>query len=108
TGGASLAVAGGKDGALYAVDQATGAPVWTNVLASPPTFAGFGLFNGSLAYDAGTDKFFGSLYDIDTYNGAGPHVLAFLGQTGATDWTGLNGTGNTSWSSLTVANDLVY
>src|SRR6185369_4021325 len=34
TGGASLAVAGGKDGALYAVDQATGAPVWTNVLAS--------------------------------------------------------------------------
>jgi len=108
TGGAAVAVAGGKDGTLYAIDQTTGLLEWSNPLAVAPTFAGFGLFNGSLAYDAATDKFFGALFDIDTYASAGPHVLAFLGETGAADWTGMNGSGNVSWSSLTVANDLVY
>lgn len=108
-GGATpVAVAGGKDGTVYAVNQNTGLLEWSNTLAPAPTFAGFGLFNGSMAYDKASGNFFGSLYDIPTYAASGPHLLAFGEDDGVTGWTALSGSNNKSWSSLTVANDLVY
>jgi outer membrane protein assembly factor BamB len=105
--GGSIAVAagGGKDGTLYAVDQTTGLLVWSNELTPPPSFAGFGLFNGATAYDAASDQFFSALFNVDTYAGSNDHLLAFSGETGGVTWSDQIGT---SWSSVTVADGLVY
>jgi outer membrane protein assembly factor BamB len=105
SGTVAVAVAGGKDGALYAVNQVTGAEEWTNVLAAPPTFAGFGLFNGSVAYSADTDKFYAALYQSPNYPNANDRTLSFNGVDGTTDWTFDSGN---SWQSPTIANGLVY
>jgi outer membrane protein assembly factor BamB len=105
SGTVPVAVAGGKDGTLYAVSQSSGLLEWSNVVAPAPTFAGFGLFNGSVAYEAASDRFFAALYNIDTYPGANDRMLSFNGVDGATDWTADIGQ---SWSSPTVANGLVY
>jgi|GEM_PF-1502023 len=100
-----VAVAGGKDGTLYAVNQVTGLLEWSNVLAVAPTFAGFGLFNGAVAYEADTDQFFAALYDIDTYPSTNDHLLSFGGADGVTGWSDQIGAG---WSSPTVANGVLY
>lgn len=104
-GSTPVAVAGGKDGTLYAVNQSTGLLEWSNVLAAPPTFAGFGLFNGAVAYEPGTDQFFAALYSISTYPGASDHLLSFAGADGTTGWSDQIGS---SWSSPTIANGLLY
>jgi outer membrane protein assembly factor BamB len=103
-----VAVGGGKDGTIYAVNQSTGLLRWSNVLAAAPSFAGFGLFNGALAYDEQTDQFFADLYDINTYSLTNNHMLSFKGVDGTIGWQKLPGGGETSWSSLTIANDLVF
>lgn len=100
-----VAVAGGKDGTLYAVNQNTGLFEWSNVLAPAPDFAGFGLFNGALAYDLETDQFFAALFDIDTYSALDDHLLSFNGLDGSVGWSDQIGS---SWSSVTVANDVLY
>lgn len=100
-----VAVAGGKDGTLYAVDQTTGLIVWTNEVAPPPSFAGFGLFNASVAYEAATDQFFAALFDIDTYPGTSDELLSFAGVDGVTGWSYKLGN---SWNSATIANGVIY
>jgi len=100
-----VAVGGGKDGTLYAVNQLTGLLEWSNVLAPAPVFAGFGLFNGSVAYEAATDQFFASLYDIDTYSDLSDKLLSFGGADGVTGWSDQHGA---SWSSPTIANGVLY
>jgi outer membrane protein assembly factor BamB len=107
SGTVPVAVAGGKDGTLYAINQATGLLEWTNVLAPAPTFAGFGLFNGAVAYDEETDRFFAALFDIPGFPDADDHMLSFDGVDGATAWTASLAGGN-SWQSPTIANGLVY
>ena len=104
-GSVAVAVSGGKDGTLYAFDQATGDPVWSNELATPPVFAGFGLFNGAVALDPTTQQFFAALFDIDTFSAGNDHLFAFDGETGASTWSDQIGA---SWSSVTVANGLVF
>ncbi len=99
-----VAVGGGKDGTLYAVNQSTGMLEWSNSLAPAPVFAGFGLFNGSVAYEADTDKFFAALYSIDTYVGTDT-VFGFNGVDGTTDFSDDIGI---SWNSPTVANGLLF
>jgi outer membrane protein assembly factor BamB len=106
--GTPLAVAGGKDGAIYAVNQETGALEWSNVISAPPTFAGFGLFNGADAYDAETDQFFAALDGSTTYATSNDHLISFNGADGTTGWSELPGSSNASWSSLTLANDVLY
>ena len=105
SGTVPVAVAGSKAGAIYAVNQDTGLLEWSNQLVAPPSFAAFGLFNGALAYDAETDQFFAALYDVTGYGGASPHLLSFEGETGNVGWSDQIGV---SWSSLTVASDLVF
>jgi outer membrane protein assembly factor BamB len=104
-GTVSVAVAGGKDGTLYAVDQATGLLVWSNEVTLPPAFAGFGLFNGALAYDAATQQFFAALFDVSTYTAGDDHIFAFDGETGTANWSDQIGA---SWSSVIVADGLLY
>jgi outer membrane protein assembly factor BamB len=103
-----VAVGGGKDGTLYAVNQETGLLEWSNPLAVAPTFAGFGLFNGALAYDSNTDQFFAALYDTDSWPSSNDHMYAFSGVDGTTAWSEMPGGANQSWSSVTVANGIVY
>jgi outer membrane protein assembly factor BamB len=104
-GTTAVAVGGGKDGTLYAVDQTTGALVWSNELAPPPAFAAFGLFNGAPGYDAETDRFFAALFDVATYPAGNDRLVAFDGEAGAVAWSDQIGS---SWSSVTIANDLVF
>jgi outer membrane protein assembly factor BamB len=101
-----VAVGGGKDGTLYAVNQVTGLLEWSNVLAPAPVFAGFGLFNGAVAYEKDTDRFFAALFDIPGFPDGDDHMLSFNGVDGATAWTG--DLLSNSWQSPTVANGLVY
>lgn len=101
----SVAVAGGKDGTLYAVNQATGMLEWTNVLAAAPSFAGFGLFNGAVAYDRATDRFFAALFSLSTYPSGNDNLLAFTGADGTTSWSEPLAD---SWSSPTIANGILY
>jgi outer membrane protein assembly factor BamB len=98
-----LVVAASKDGGVYAVDRATGAPAWTNILAPAVDFAGFGLFNGPVAFSDG--KFYAALFNHDNWPTTNDHLYAFDGETGATGWHAQIGT---SWSATTVANGVVY
>lgn len=106
SGTVPVAVGGGKDGAIYAINQDTGALHWVNALASAPAFAGFGLFNGALAYDASVDRFYAFLYDIDTYPNSSDHLMAFDGVDGSIAWSGAPN--QTSWSSVTVTGDILW
>jgi len=105
SGTTAVAVGGGKDGTLYAVDRDTGLLAWSFEVAPPPDFAGFGLFNGSLAYDSETDQFFAALFDIDTYPSGSHRLVAFNGVDGSIAWSDQIGS---SWSSVTVAGDILY
>jgi outer membrane protein assembly factor BamB len=104
-GEVEVAVGGGKDGTLYAVDRETGTLVWSNEVAPPPSFAAFGLFNGAVGFDAETERFFAALFSIDTWPAGNDHVMAFTGTDGAITWSDQIGT---SWGDVTIANDLVF
>ncbi len=125
----TLIVSGSKNGTLYAFDEATGMIAWSNVVrATPisPGFAGFGLFNGAIAYENG--RIFAALYflgpprvcsndaqrgctsDDQCENGGTcppepKHLMAFDATTGQTVWEDEIGR---SWSHVAVANGVVY
>jgi polyvinyl alcohol dehydrogenase (cytochrome) len=99
-----LLVGGSKDGTLYAVDPSTGAPVWTNPLIPPPSFAGFGLFNGAVGFADHT--LYAALFDGGgNWPSGNPHLYAFRDRDGATLWSAQIGA---SWGSMAVANGLLF
>jgi outer membrane protein assembly factor BamB len=101
-----IAVAGSKDGTLYAVDPADGTPVWTNPVAAPGEFAGFGLFNAPIAHDG--QRFYAALYGSPPFAGwpgANDHLFAFNEADGSAAWSDQIGL---SWGATTVANGVVY
>jgi polyvinyl alcohol dehydrogenase (cytochrome) len=98
-----LVVAGSKDGTIYAVDRATGAVVWTNELVPAPEFAGFGLFNGAVAYADG--RFYAALYETPNWPDTNDHLYAFSEVDGAVDWQDQIGA---SWADATVAGGVLY
>ncbi|MFQ5514437.1 MAG: PQQ-binding-like beta-propeller repeat protein, partial [Myxococcota bacterium] len=103
----ALIVSGSKDGTLYALDDADGSILWTNqVLPTPvtPDFAGFGLFNGPLAFADG--RFFAALYQFSPATVPAPdHLQAFDAVTGATVWTDDIGP---AWAGTTASNGVVF
>jgi outer membrane protein assembly factor BamB len=125
----TLIVSGSKNGTLYAFDEGTGTIAWKNVVrATPisPGFAGFGLFNGAIAYADGrvfaalgslaparvcsNDAHRGCTSDGDCDPGATcpvepEHLMAFDATTGGTVWEDEIGR---SWSHVAVANGVVY
>ncbi len=125
----TLIVSGSKNGTLYAFDEGTGQIAWTNVVrATPisPGFAGFGLFNGALAYADGrifaalgnlaptrvcsNDAHRGCTSDADCEPGATcpaepKHLMAFDATTGQTVWEDEIGR---SWSHVAVVNGVLY
>jgi len=101
-----LVVAGGKEGTLYAFDPEDGSIVWRNVvLPTPvsPAFAGFGLFNAAIAYDAG--RLHAALYALIPTPRPPPHLQAYSVVDGSTLWTDEIGQ---SWGSVNVANGMVF
>jgi outer membrane protein assembly factor BamB len=111
-GTVAVAIGGSKDGTLYAVDQATGAAVWTNELAPAPTFAAFGLFNGAIAFANG--DIYAALYEFTGWPGSNDHLYAFSGLDGGDGAGGGDGTAlwsaqiGTSWGDTTVSNGIVW
>src|SRR5262249_6142745 len=101
-----IVVSGSKDGSLYARDPATGAFLWTRVVAPTPVtpgFAGFGLFNGGVGF-AG-DRFFAALYDhLPSISPAPKHLMAFSAVDGTPAWQDEIGT---SWSNVGIGGGLV-
>jgi polyvinyl alcohol dehydrogenase (cytochrome) len=105
-----LVVSGSKDGSLRAYDAETGAPVWRNeVLPTPitPNFAGYGLFNGAVAYADG--RFYAALFEMIYLPGSAPtppeHLMAFNEVDGTTVWSDEIGV---SWSHVDVADGVLY
>jgi outer membrane protein assembly factor BamB len=125
----TLIVSGSKNGTLYAFDEPTGMIAWKNVVRDTPIsprLAGFGLFNGAIAYADG--RIFAALYqlggarscsndahrncqsDANCQNGGTcvpepKHLMAFDATTGESVWEDEIGR---SWSHVTVANGVVY
>ncbi|HEY8516547.1 MAG TPA: PQQ-binding-like beta-propeller repeat protein [Candidatus Binatia bacterium] len=102
-----LLVSGSKDGTLYAFEEATGEIAWTNeVLPTPvsPGFAGFGLFNGAIAYENG--RIYAALFEmIPRANPAPPHLMAFDVRDGKTLWTSEIGR---AYAHVGVKNDVLF
>ena len=75
----TLVVSGSKDGTLYAFDEGDGDIAWKNEvvpLPTPPGFAGFGLFNGAIAYENG--RIYAALFrHIPATNPEPKHLMAF-------------------------------
>ena len=124
----TLIVSGSKNGTLYAFNEADGTIAWTNEVRPIPVspgLAGFGLFNGALAYADG--RLYAALYETipnrvcdndharpcsaDTGCGTGhclpvpQHLMAFDPRNGDSLWEAEIGP---SWSSVAVANGVVY
>ncbi|MFQ5515932.1 MAG: PQQ-binding-like beta-propeller repeat protein, partial [Myxococcota bacterium] len=103
----TLIVSGGKNGTLYALDEADGSIVWTNQVLPPPetpNYAGFGLFNGAIAAAGG--RIHAALYQFFVpVVPAPPHLQAFDAATGATLWTDEIGI---SLANTSVANGVVF
>jgi outer membrane protein assembly factor BamB len=103
----TVLVSGAKHGTLYAFDEADGDVVWKNeVLPIPvsPAFAGFGLFNGALAYENG--RIYAALFEmIPRANPAPPHLQAFDVQDGSTLWTSEIGR---AYAHVGVKNDVLF
>lgn len=102
----TVIAAGGKDGSLYAVNPADGTLVWERVVAQATEFAGFGLFNGAVAFSNGV--FGAALYDHDNYPTLGDHFMIFDGEDGSTVATDNLSNIGQSWGDVTIANDLFY
>jgi outer membrane protein assembly factor BamB len=103
----TLVISGSKDGALYAFDEQDGSLEWENRLVPLPVspgFAGFGLFNGALAYDG--EKLYAALYQvIPDVSPELERLVAFDPSDGSVVWTGDIGV---SWAHAGVANGVVY
>ncbi len=102
-----LLVSGAKHGTLYAFDERDGDIVWKNeVLPVPvsPAFAGFGLFNGAIAYENG--RIYAALFEmIPRANPAPPHLQAFDVTDGSTLWTAEIGR---AYAHVGVKNDVLF
>ena len=102
-----LLVSANKSGSIHALDPSSGERVWTRaVLPAPvsPRFAGYGLFNGALAYESG--RLFAALYEFVPPTLPAPdHLMAFSEIDGSTLWSDDIGK---SWSSLTASRGIVY
>jgi cysteine-rich repeat protein len=121
-------VSGSKNGTLYSFDEATGQIVWKNAVKPIPVtpgFAGFGLFNGALAFAEGrihaalyknlpprvcaNDPATGCTSDaqcgVATCLPEPRHLMAFDAATGDVLWAEEIGP---SWSHVAVANGVVY
>ena len=106
-GSRPLVVSGSKDGSLFAFDPASGDDVWQRVvLPTPvtPAFAGFGLFDGALAY--ADQRFHAALYEfIPATAPAPPHRQTFSAVDGSTLWTDEIGAG---WGSLAIGGGVSF
>jgi outer membrane protein assembly factor BamB len=102
----TVIAAGGKDGSLYAVDPADGSLVWERVVAQATDEAGFGLFNGAVAFSNGL--FGAALFGHDNYGPGDPHFIIFDGEDGTTAADDSASNIGTSWGDVTIANDLFY
>jgi outer membrane protein assembly factor BamB len=102
-----LIVSGSKDGSLYAFDPETGDIVWRNeILPVPvtPGFAGWGLFNGAVAFTGG--RFFAALDGHAATTPVPPlHLQAFSVVDGSTVW---DDEIDNSWSHVDVANGVLF
>jgi outer membrane protein assembly factor BamB len=104
-----LVVSAGKNGTLYALDEANGEIVWTNeVLPTPvtPGFGGYGLFTGAIGF-AG-ERFYATLNAtiLRPPPAEEPeHLMAFSAVDGATVWSDEIGR---SWSNVGLANGLLF
>lgn len=121
-------VSGSKNGTLYAFREDTGQIAWTNVVKPIPVtpgFAGFGLFNGAVAFADGrlhaalyqhiparvcsNDPAHGCTSDPQCAPGTclptPEHLMAFDARTGDTLWSSEIGI---SWSHVAVANGIVF
>jgi outer membrane protein assembly factor BamB len=103
----ALAVSGSKDGTLYALNQADGSIVWTNVVAPTPVtpgFAGFGLFNGAVGFE--DQRFHAALFDhVPSISPAPKHLMAFSAVDGTGLWEDDIGI---SWGSMAIANGVLF
>jgi outer membrane protein assembly factor BamB len=85
----TLVISGSKDGTLYALDEEDGDIVWTNEIVPTPVspgFAGFGLFNGALAFEQG--RLYAALNEvIPATNPAPPHLMSFDPRDGRIVWS---------------------
>ncbi|MBY0278069.1 PQQ-binding-like beta-propeller repeat protein [Candidatus Binatia bacterium] len=103
----ALVVSGSKDGSLYALDRADGSIVWQRaVLPTPvtPAFAGFGLFDGAIAF--ADDRFHAALYEfIPQTVPEPPHRQAFSAVDGSTVWSDDIGAG---WGSVSLGGGVSY
>ena len=102
-----LVVSGSKDGSLYALDPANGDVVWQRaVLPTPvtPAFAGFGLFDGAVAF--ADDRFHAALYQFIPVTMPEPeHRQAFSAVDGSTLWSDDIGAG---WGSVSLGGGLSF
>lgn len=102
-----LIVSGSKDGTLYAFDPENGEIAWTNEVAPTPVtpgFAGFGLFNGAIAFAEG--RVHAALFQMVAPGGNPPdHLRAFSVVDGTGVWQQEIGE---SWSHVSVANGMVF
>ena len=100
-----LIVSASKNGTVYALDPNNGDIVWSNPvqpLPVSPGFAGFGLFNGALAFAEG--RLHAALYELIP---AIPtdHLQAFDAGDGSVLWTDEIGI---SWAHVSVANGVLF
>ena len=103
SGTVEVAIAGGKDGTLYAVETATGSLFWSNVMVAAPPFAGFGLFNGAIAF--ADDKVYAALAAITGFPASNDFLWAFDGADGVAAWSDAFASG---WGDTTIVNGVLY
>jgi len=103
----TILVSGSKDGTLYALRESDGKPYWKNVVEKTPVspgFAGFGLFDGAVAYEDG--RLYAALYQtIPPANPEPPHLMSFDARDGSILWTSEIGR---AYSSVGVKNGVLF
>ena len=107
-GGATRVISASKNGTLYAFDPANGNIAWERaVLPKPisPAFAGFGLFNGAVAFAGG--RIYAALYQFAPATVPAPdHLQAYdATNNGSTVWTDDIGA---SWGHVSHANGVLF
>jgi len=102
-----ILVSGSKDGTLYAVRESDGKLFWKNVVEKTPVspgFAGFGLFDGAVAYENG--RLYAALFQtIPPAKPEPPHLMSFDPRDGSIVWTSEIGR---AYSSVGVKNGVLF
>ena len=103
----TILVSGSKDGTLYAFRESDGEIYWKNVVVPTPVspgFAGFGLFNGAVAYENG--MLYAALFQqIPPANPEPPHLMAFDVRDGSMVWSSEIGR---AYASVGVRNGVLF